>query len=500
MSMILPILCGVLILGGFVALFLSRTTWPIYQIVLVLFLLLADAAFFYLAAGALHMHREWRSEVKKYEAAYAQQYALYKQLTGELDGKGEVVVDREEKLAREMNWTVDDWKDELAAAMYGRGRVISIPAPPRVDQATGALQATAAEAVTLPKDSTVYVFQTQPPRERRFVYKKTEVPIATPPIVRFVGTYIVTNVANNQVELAPLYAEQKTAVNGPLAIYELAPVDSHVAFAHLSEADIRSLLPDPVPPEIVEQYVKDGKPVADPASEPAERVWRRVRFKKPYTVSEENAKRVVVPPIADRSPAGAEPAGAEPVDGAAAEPAADPAQAVVKAELVLNADDQALLDPATAERLVMDGTAEYVPNQPEENIFSHVYVRPLVDYPSAFRAVRTQLIATNLKTGQVEGQLQSVQTATQHAQQTEKTRKEEAERLKKDLAGFTYEAQAMEKLHAAFETSVRNVHAQIGALAQSIFSQADELSRLQHRAAQAAEPSPRGAAAAVSTR
>ena len=422
MDMILPILCGVFILGAFVALFMSRTTWPIYQIVLVFFLLLANVGFFYLAAGALQIQREWRNEVRKYETAYAQQYDVYKKLTGELDGRGgEVVVDRNEKAKGGVDWTIGDWKADLAEAMYGRGRVVSIPQPPAVDAATGALRATAAEAVTLPKDSTVYVFQTLPPRERSIKYKGASEPIAiaSPPIVRFVAAYVVTNVADKTVDLLPMNPEQKSNVNGPLVIYEVPPADRHEAFAHLSEADIKVLLPAPVPPEVVEQYLKDGKPAGP--MDPPERVWRLVRFTKDFAgkplPGEREAQPAPPPPAAPRD------AAAEPPANAPADQGDQP-----PAEIKFLPGDVALFDPATADKLVKDdGVAEYVQSQPEEKIFSHVYMRPLVDYPAAFRDIRTQLIATNVKITDVEGQLQSIARATQLAAQTEQVRKAEAE-------------------------------------------------------------------------
>jgi hypothetical protein len=477
MDMILPILCGVFILAALVALFMSRTTWPIYQIVLVFFLLLANVAFFYLAAGALQIQREWRNEVQKYETAYAQQYDVYKKLTGELDGRSpEIVVNRQEKEV----WTIDDWKAELAEAMYGRGRVIST-AVPKVDPASGALQAAAEVAVTLPKDSTVYVFQTLPPRERSINYKGTSEPVViiSPPIVRFVGAYVVTNVADRTIDLLPMNPEQKSNVNGPMMIYEVAPLDSHEAFAHLSEADIKALLAAPVPPEVVEQYLKDGK-AADPAKDAPEHVWRRVRFTKDYTLPSLGAGRDQGRPA---PPAEAAAAAADP----AVEAPADAADQVTATEITFRPEDQAIFDSAKAAELVNQGVAEYVQSQPEEGIFSHVYMRPLVDYPAAFRDIRTQLIATNVKITDVEGQIAAIQRATQLAAQTEQVRKDEAERLKRDLAGFTYEATEMAKLHGAFDASVQQAHGQIATLAQSIAGQADELARLQLQAAQAAE-------------
>jgi hypothetical protein len=473
MQMILPILCGILILAGFVALFMSRETWRVYQIVLVLFLLLANAVFFYLGARTLYLHRAWRSEVAKYEQAYAAQEDQQRQLTGELDGRGEVIVDRHEKTKQNAPWTIEDWKAELAEAMYGRGRVLYNVRATKVDPATGAISAVVEQPdpVTLPKGSSVYVFQSQAPRERPLDYKGRPVTIATPPIVRYLGDYLVSNLNDRAIELLPVDAERKINVTGPLVIFELSPVDTHEAFAHLLPKEIRSLFPPAVPPEVVEQYVHDGKPATP--QDPPDQVWRRVRFKKEYAAKDDQAR----PAPANPPPAGA--------GGAVDQPADETAAAVVPTKLTFQPGDEAILDPQTAQQLVESGTAEYVKNDPDAGIYSHVYVRPLRDYPLAFREMRTQLLATNLKLGELARQIQAVQKSIELGKQTEQRRKEEAGRLAQDLEKFTFESATAKKFHDDLGEAVKTAYGQIGALKQSIGDRAQQLARLQLQAAEA---------------
>ncbi len=469
MQMILPILCGILILAGFVALFMSRETWRVYQIVLVLFLLLANAVFFYLGARTLYLHRAWRSEAAKYEQAYSAQEDQQRQLTGELDGRGEVIVDRHEKIKQSAPWTIQDWKAELAEAMYGRGRVLYNVRATKVDPATGAISAVVEQPdpVTLPKGSSVYVFQSQPPRERRLDYEGAQVTIATPSIVRYLGDYLVSNLNDRAIELLPVDAERKINVTGPLVIFELSPVDTHEAFAHLNEKEIRSLFPPAVPREIVEQYVHDGKPAT--AQDPPDQVWRRVRFKKEYAAKDDQAR----PAPATPPPAAA--------GGAVDEPADETAAAVAPTRLTFQPGDEAILDPKTAQQLVESGTADYVQNDPDAG----VYVRPLHDYPLAFREMRTQLLATNLKLGELARQIQAVQTSIELGKQTEQRRKEEAGRLTQDLEKFTFESATAKKFHDDLAEAVKSAYGQIGALKQSIGDRAQQLARLQLQAAEA---------------
>src|SRR5687768_5918541 len=303
MEMILPIVCGILILLGLIAVVMSRDTWPIYQMILVVFVLLANVAFLYLAARTLYTHREWRNEVKKYESAYAQQSDIHKRLSGEMDGLSEFEVDRNQKAVAD--WSLDDWKAEAAKVFYGRGRVLLGVVPVGVDQMTGAIRGNVnqLDPIAFPKDSSVHVFEMHPIRDRRQPG-------------RYIGQYLVSNVVDKTIDLTPVNSEQKTNVAGPLVIYEIAPVDSHAAFndehvirtlraqmqpppneqetlAAMRQKVLQSLFPPSVPPEVVLTYLKDGMP-ADP-NDPPERVWRLVQFKQPYP-REDAAAAPAAPP------------------------------------------------------------------------------------------------------------------------------------------------------------------------------------------------------------
>jgi hypothetical protein len=63
MSLVLEILLGVAILASFIVAYMSARTWPIYQVLLAVFLFLGIVAFFYLAARTLKTHDAWRKVV-----------------------------------------------------------------------------------------------------------------------------------------------------------------------------------------------------------------------------------------------------------------------------------------------------------------------------------------------------------------------------------------------------------------------------------------------------
>jgi hypothetical protein len=479
MQMILPIVAGVLILACFVALYLSRDTWRVYHIIIAFFLLVANVMFFYLAARTLDTHRAWRSQVAKFEEMYAQLDQETRKITGELDGRGEVLVDRQEKIRQQLPWSIEDWENELAEAGYGRGRVLTTGLATE-DPVTGNLMASVSEGVTLPKDALVYVFRSKPGERKPQTYAGVDVPVTSPAIERYLGAYVLAAVNGPKIELAPLQPERRTGVKGPLLIFELAPVDTHKAFAHLNEDQINKLLQPNVPADVVQQYQKDGKAV-EPGKDPKELVdaaWRRVRFLKEYTLKDPEFKPAAAPPAPSPAPAGDEVA-AEP--GAAGVP--DPLASGV---LKFQENDEALFDPQTAEALVnKEKVAQYVESRPDENVYSHVYMRPLHDYPAAFRNVRNELIATQLAIADLDRQIKAIQDSIKLAQDTERIRKDEAAKRTADLEKLNFEAQTMQKLHDAWAQTAKAASDEVGSLKQSIGSQSEELARLQLQAAQA---------------
>jgi hypothetical protein len=276
-----------------------------------------------------------------------------------------------------------------------------------------------------------------------------------------------------------VHPERLPRIDGPLVIYEVAPVDTHEAFAHLEDKDFKPpLFPPVVPPEIVEQYLKDGQAIKDPkvADDPNNpdynHIWRLVRFTKEHRSEALPAEKPAQP--------------AQPADAAAAEvveqlPEEDN-KAIIR-EMKFQPGDEAYFDRQTAAELVKSGVAEYV--ESGDNVVTHIYRRPLNDYPLAFREVRTELLATQFKLAEAQRQIEAINKSIELAKQTQQLRQQESTRLAQDLEKVQFEAETIQKLHDALVTSVKNANDQIESLRKSISSHADALARLQLKAAQA---------------
>ncbi len=79
---------------------------------------------------------------------------------------------------------------------------------------------------------------------------------------QYLGEFHVSGVNGKQVTFKPTYTMTKAEIDRlvkakrPWVLYELLPRDSHEAFAGLSDAQLKALLP----PDSVKAYLKDGKP------------------------------------------------------------------------------------------------------------------------------------------------------------------------------------------------------------------------------------------------
>jgi hypothetical protein len=236
-----------------------------------------------------------------------------------------------------------------------------------------------------------------------------------------------------------------------------------------------------MPADVVEKYLKDGEhePPKDDSNAIVENVWRRVRFVKEHTLKDPEFKPAAAPAAPPPAPAGDEVAAEPPAEGAAVP---DP---LASGELRFQPGDEALFDPHTAADLFAKKIVEYVPDNKEEGIYGHVYVRPLNDYPLAFRNVRNEMIATELAIAELDRQIKAVQESIKLAQDTERVRKEEAAKRTADLENLKVEAEKMQKLHDAWVQSTKAASDKVESLIQSIGSQADDLAKRQLQAAQA---------------
>jgi hypothetical protein len=457
MDMILPAVAGIVLLMGLVAVFMSRETWRWHTITMTVLVMLAGVAFMYLAARTLKTYAAWGAERNKFEKAVDRQEKEQQEIRiGKNEtAEGEETLDRDQKPLE--NWGLDDWKRESKETMLGRGRVISLARLDKVDQATGALSVSVeqAEPLSLAKDAIVHVFEARSIAEQQ-----------SPG--RYLGPYQATAGAEKTLELSPLFPDVRPTPEprGPLTIFEVAPRDSHEAFAELTDQQLNMILAR-VPQEVRERYLRDGDEAKD--TDPPEDVWWQVKFKKAHSIAN--------PDAAAPDPAAPVDPGAEGADAAAADVAAESTTAVDPAnakEFKFQEGDVAQFDAQTAQALISAGIAD---------LQKKIYRRPLTDFPAAFRSLRLQIAEARATIAELERQNQTIQAAISLATQDIATRNEEAGRLEADLAEFKREADAIEAFANTLKEHVETSQNRIVQLKQTITSSADELRRLQLRAA-----------------
>src|SRR5262245_14313750 len=250
---IVPILCGVLLIGGIVALVLSGSSWKWYHITLGAFIMLFALGWFYLAAKNLEVQRVWRNEITQYETALrTEEQNNQKIIAGGPDAQGT----EHESMAQ--------LKTDLEKMLQGRGRVWS-----QVTRKAVASDGKITAIVDKPEPSGL--------EKNMVLYLFDDVDVSSGG--QFLGVFEVTAVNGQEVILTPAlklrasevkrYAARK---NDPLVMYEVMPTDSHDLFAEFAKLSQNPNNPNPdpnawlgifpksVPDSVKEEYAKDHQP------------------------------------------------------------------------------------------------------------------------------------------------------------------------------------------------------------------------------------------------
>ncbi len=217
----------------------------IWNKILIGFIFLGSAAFFYMAARTLKTHEHWRVSVRQHEEKVAEVLAENIELVD--GGEGE-----------EARLGIDRTRLELHKLMIDRGRVWYNCEPGQVDAATGALSLT-----------------TDLPDPHQITEKAVLAIVEESDFEgggRYLGQFKVTEVAEKQLgmeptmKMTPKALKRLSGSGGPWTLYEIMPVDNHETFAELDEEERRALLPE----TSVADYMKDGQPAE--ADDPPERL------------------------------------------------------------------------------------------------------------------------------------------------------------------------------------------------------------------------------------
>ncbi len=226
MALVLEILLGVAILASFGIAYMSARTWPIYQVVLVVFLFLGLVGFFYLSARTLKTHDAWRKLVNRTKAdiVRVEQETEVVRNGGEPNAEGVV----EPKGIRQLQ------QDLQKLAMDRGGVIYGVP----VDGVTdGVVQLTLASPTHgLAPGMVAFVFSEVPKEEGG----------------RYLGEFKVTEVGDDTTKvqiapnlpLTPEQSERLAAATGPLTMYMTMPIDDAAKFAKLEDEVRRGLLPE----------------------------------------------------------------------------------------------------------------------------------------------------------------------------------------------------------------------------------------------------------------
>jgi hypothetical protein len=420
---IVPILCGVLVIAGIVALVLSATTWRWYHITLGALIMLLSLGWFYLAARVLQTQTAWRGEIAKYETALAEEAKIHNKLvSGGADAQGKE------------HLSLSQLRTDLEKMLQGRGRVWAQVAQKAVAPDTGAITAQIDQPnpAGLEKNMVLYVFD------------DTDAGSGG----QFLGEFEVTAVNGQQVQLTPALKLRPSELqrfaarrNDPLVLYEVMPTDSRELFSEFAKQfpqDWLKIFPANVPDDVKEEYTKDGQPpTAGEAN--ADRVWHRVKALKDFDVSIGSGASKQTQHVA--------------------------------------ADTELTLDPQSAQEQIAAGNVALLPDN------NQVYVRPLRDYVRLYRDLNLQIESTLRTTAEVESENAAVQDAQQKVDKDIEYRTAEIAALHRDLTRFQTESDMIKKHVAALEKQVALVDSQVSQLADQNSKLESQLSDYQHQAA-----------------
>ncbi|MBN2474386.1 MAG: hypothetical protein JXB62_07245 [Pirellulales bacterium] len=214
----------------------------IWNKILIGLIFVALLPFFYMAARTLKTHQHWCTLAQKHEQEIARlenENYLLEEANGDEEGAGGKMGTKRLRL-------------ELHKLLIDRGRVWMNCTPQQADPQTGRVLVTTGlpDPHRIGANTVLYVFE-----------EAEADPANLGQGGQYIGEFLVTDVADKQVQLAPSMKmndqelQRLTGSQGPWALYEIMPVDSHDVFAGMEEARLAALLPE----EGLTEYVHDGQ-------------------------------------------------------------------------------------------------------------------------------------------------------------------------------------------------------------------------------------------------
>jgi len=259
----------------------------------------------------------------------------------------------------------------------------------------------------------------------------------------FLGSFLVTQAGDRVIAVEPMEslsaAQAAQLGESTWALYEVLPGDSHQVFEGYSPEAIRAVFefatqntqPDDAARArlevAVQEFIRDNTDavVGGPNADPVERTYQRVEFTQDYTVD------VDVEEVESGLDQGN-------FDFRGRAQTADLRQG---APIEFKQGDFGYFDATTAKRLVDSGVGKLA-----ETDKSTLYRRELRDYAYLFAHRHAQLRELQRDMEALRDQQQSIIDATHDAQNQIAYRKQEIEKLVKDLANYRRELEVIRRL------------------------------------------------------
>lgn len=426
------ILVTVFLLVYFFLAYMSMKTWRVVHVLMVFLVLISAAFFTVLAAAALRTQQVWRTEVNQLRLDVAD---LQQQRDELANGKLMEVVQTTASLRSE--------KAELHRALIDRGRVWRnatviqvLNGPPQQISLTIVAPALEGEQQVVHRIDEKMVLHA-------FSEVQTEEPWKTPG--PYLGEFEVTARNDTTITITPTLpltaAQQGQLQAGTWTLYETMPLDSYYAFENLDGEALRKLaprnnLPGDVYEAIIDQYVRHGTNQIQP-TDPPERVWRKIRFKRPHQVAVDSDQSATAPSQGFFDMA----------SGRTIYSKLKQTEAATSFDI----GETAIFDPQTAQKLIDDGVGEEI---------EKIYIRPLHDYAAMLRDIHRQKTIILAKNAAIDQYTKTLEATIEKGREQQAFREEERTKLQHDVAGFQREQKAITQVVAEFEKQIAAINAQ----------------------------------------
>lgn len=563
---------AILLIFYFVVSFFSGKTWKVTHVLLAICVFFASAVFFVMAVMTLKTHQEWREVYLTLKAEVTEQdfqndlleNGVGRDPKGDLQELEESVRELREKVDQELYDRDRVWRNcqpDSPSSFDGnsidlnvtQALVARILEPNDRDPIDGELteneiptnlrhvlrgadtdqngKITKAELERVDKQDLCIQA-----KEIVYAFKETQTPEEWSVPAVYLGEFQVEGPPTaTSVTLKPTLPLDELQIEqirsgGTWVLYEHMPVDSYYAFAGLRDetaenpdVDFANKLRQLMPPtklgvtgaaydRLINEYVRDRK-TANPASDPPERIWKRVVFKQsPQAIKVDSDDEQAQAAKRHYDATGRAVPAALRTGDVTEDAMADAARsekgviygiknlvssgdiALEPGEIKFDIDDEALLDSKTADDLIGSGVAEEV---------EAVFVRELRDYAFEFHDLYMRRINLNDFASRLTYDTRLLVGAGDQANIRVTYRTGERDTIQADLERFQAEKDALAEYYAELEAQHRQLMTDLSMLYRTNNALAAELARHQYNLArsinaqtQTTEPTesaPRGA-------